>query len=294
MRAWFNDALSLLTLMHAWQVSSSKRLCLQHSHPVTELSSTRAADGNDHILKQYSRQLTPAERKLFVDWAGVHLDIVKMEDLLMRGNPGCQYEYQLLYREKLRAEKQHRQGKSQADMSDFMSQGNAITAKGGIFVTKVDDTQRLYATYRQTDMNKAYLQAYGEYLCMDGTHWVDKYGDVLVIGTVVDCLGRTQNGFSIISPGEDGEMMKDAMDKFAVGKGGTLHTDGAAWGAMLAEIYERDHQLCSDHYITKAPKLAADLGDEDESFQKLTSGFLHEHYRDQDALDEAIKAAERR
>jgi hypothetical protein len=138
---------------------------------------------------------------------------------------------------------------------------------------------------------------YGEYLSLDGTHWVDSYGHVLIAGTVKDCLGRTQIGFMLTAPSEDLELLTEATndDNFKVQPGGTLHTDGAPVFAALSDVLGRDHQLCSNHYGTKQNGAVASMaGDEALAFKTAVGQLLYEHLEDGDALDSALHAAKRR
>lgn len=201
--------------------------------------------------KEYPNQLTHQEQAIIDKWSGVHLDVALVESMLKQENPLVVYDYQMLYRElnKAAAIKRAREGE---EMTNFMRDGKNIARNGGLFDVKVDGNNRLYAAFRQSKRNKAYLMTYDEYLAMDGTHHVDRYGHLLIIGTVQDCLGMIQAGFSIIAPGEDGAIMSEGVDMFGVSRGkGTLHSDGAPWGALLAAELGRDHQLCSDHFITE-------------------------------------------
>ncbi len=272
-------------------LQDSDKCCLEHAHGVSNPTHTLAGNGQHHCLKHSAAQLVPSELAIFDTWAGVHLGIDKLEDILMKTHPGTTYDYQLLYRQKLRAEKAARDGKSFGDMTDFVEEGMAIAASGGVFHTKVDHCQRMFATFRQTTNNRAHLQAYGQYLCLDGTHWVDRYGHVLIIGTVKDCLGITQNGFSLICPSEDLDLIIESVDRFNIPTGGTLHTDGAAWGPVLAERLGRAHMLCTNHYTTKWSSAAAGMGPLYYVFSETIHAFIYQHYKDGPTLDDAMNSA---
>ncbi len=85
---------------------------------------------------------------------------------------------------------------------------------------------------------------------------VDKYSNVLFMVTVVDCLGKSQPIGSIIFPFEDADLIVQAMDLFGVPRrdseeGRVFHTDGAAWGPVVAQEFGMVHQKCSNHFMTK-------------------------------------------
>lgn len=138
-------------------------------------------------------------------------------------------------------------------MNDFMEKGFLLRELGGVFNYDVDTYGRLHSAVLQSVRQREYLQKYGRYIAMDGTHMVDKYGHVLVLVTVVDCLGLCQPAGIIICPSEDSSTMSKGLELLGVPKGGVLHTDGAAWGSILAEQFDRDHVLCSNHWLTKVP-----------------------------------------
>jgi hypothetical protein len=113
-----------------------------HCHELSPLTSTVAADGTNYGLKTYQGQLSRSERAVFQEWAGCHMDIVKLEDVLCAKHPGTCYDYQLLYREKVKADNENRRLHGLSDMSGYMRTGQQILQQGGLFVNKVDCTQR--------------------------------------------------------------------------------------------------------------------------------------------------------
>ena len=140
-------------------------------------------------------------------------------------------------------------------LNDFMEMGFLLRKTGGVFHYDLDTYGRLHWAVLQGRRNKEYLEKYSAYVAMDGTHLVDKYGHVLVLLTVVDCLGLTQPVGIIVCPSEDSEIMIKGLEFMGVPKGGVLHTDGGPWGPLLAKHFEREHILCTYHFLSKVTEL---------------------------------------
>ena len=170
---------------------------------------------------------------------------------------GVNYDYGLLRRTISSLECEER-AQDPIGMNELMEDGIKIRNNGGIFVFDVDAYHRLHTVCRQTTRNKQFLDMFGNYIAMDGTHLVDKYGHVMVLLNVTDSLGLTQVVGTIVCPSEDGLVMEGGMQKFGVTKGQdkVLHTDGGSWGPLLAANYDRRHHLCASHFSTKVRQLS--------------------------------------
>jgi hypothetical protein len=138
-------------------------------------------------------------------------------------------------------------------MNAFVAQGNSLRKNGGLFEFDIDGYCRVKSVYRQTPRNKQYLDTYGDYISCDGTHLIDKYGNLLLVLSVLDCLGVCQCGGTIVSPAENAEVLIKGFEAFGVTPGGlrTLHTDGGPWGPVVADKFQRVHLLCANHFTTK-------------------------------------------
>jgi hypothetical protein len=138
-------------------------------------------------------------------------------------------------------------------MNCFIAQGNSLRQNGGIFEFDIDGYCRVSSVYRQTARNKQYLDLYGDYVSCDGTHLIDKFGNLLLLLTVLDCLGVCQCGGTIVAPAENADILIKGFTLFGVkhGKTRSLHTDGGPWGPVVAEAFDRMHFLCANHFTTK-------------------------------------------
>jgi hypothetical protein len=138
-------------------------------------------------------------------------------------------------------------------MNAFIAQGNLLRKNGGVFEFDIDGYCRVSSVYRQTARNKAYLDLYGDYISCDGTHLIDKYGNLLLVATVLDCLGLCQCAGTIVAPAENSDILIKGFEVFGVQPGldKTLHTDGGAWGPVVAAAFNRVHTLCANHFTTK-------------------------------------------
>jgi len=162
----------------------------------------------------------------------------------------CHYDWHLVKSIKLGFEADAR-ARDPKGMNEFMEKGFLLRKLGGVFTYDVDTFGRLHSAVLQSVRNRKYLQEYGRYVAMDGTHMVDKYDHVLVLVTVIDCLGLSQPGGIIICPSEDSGVMMKGLEALGLPRGGVLHTDGGPWGPLLAEHFGRDHVLCSNHWLSK-------------------------------------------
>jgi hypothetical protein len=141
-------------------------------------------------------------------------------------------------------------------MNLFIEQGHLLRRHGGIFEFNIDAYSRVSTVFRQTRRNRLYLEAYGDYISCDGTHLVDKFGNLLLLMTVVDCLGISQCGGSVVAPAESADVIIEGLRLFGAGvgstkEGRTFHTDGGTWGPVVAAAMGRTHLLCTNHFATK-------------------------------------------
>jgi hypothetical protein len=138
-------------------------------------------------------------------------------------------------------------------MNAFIAQGNLLRKNDGLFEFDIDGYCRVTSVYRQTARNREYLAIYGDYISCDGTHLIDKFGNLLLVLTVLDCLGVCQCGGTIVSPAENADVLIKGFASFGVKPGElrTLHTDGGPWGPVVAAKFARVHLLCANHFTTK-------------------------------------------
>jgi hypothetical protein len=177
---------------------------------------------------------------------------VHAQELLQHQNPNTQYTWHLVRNVKTAFEASDK-ARDPDGMNTFVAQGNLLRKHGGLFEFDMDCYCRVTSVYRQTPRNKAYMAAYGDYIACDGTHLVDQYGNILILATVMDCLGLSQCAGSIVAPGESADIINKGFLLFDAprGKGNVFHTDGGPWGPVCAAAMHREHVLCANHYATK-------------------------------------------
>lgn len=179
--------------------------------------------------------------------------IMVLQERMQGQWPQFVYNYQLIYQH-MKTRHQQLVAEDPHGLNAFMNHGIALRANHGLFDFSVDRFNRLANVVRQSAVNKAYMEQYDDYIAMDGTHMVDQYGHILLMCSVVDCLGKAQcAGMVLSASGENAELCIDAMKQFGVtrGEGKTFHTDGGSWGPVVAEAFDRQHLLCTDHFSTK-------------------------------------------
>ena len=98
----------------------------------------------------------------------------------MHGGHRCHYDWHLV-RDIKRSLEADARALDPKGMNDFMENGFLLRELGGVFVYDVDTFGRLHSAVVQSVRNRKYLQEYGRYIAMDGTHMVDKYDHVLVL-----------------------------------------------------------------------------------------------------------------
>ena len=173
----------------------------------------------------------------------------------MHQNTGTHYSWHLVRNTKLAFEASDK-ALDPHGMNDFLKKGHLLRQHGGLFDFDVDAYARVSTVYRQTKRNKAYLAAYGDYISCDGTHLVDKFGNLLLLATVFDCLGKIQCAGSVVAPAENADIIIEGFRQFGAGVGSkepgrTFHSDGGTWGPVVAEAMGRQHLLCANHFTTK-------------------------------------------
>ena len=78
-----------------------------------------------------------------------------------------------------------------------------IARDGGCFEYIIDDSGRIRSWVLQEGATRQYLLAYADFVLLDGTHWVDKYDQILVPPMVVSYFARSITGAIIVAPAEE-------------------------------------------------------------------------------------------
>jgi hypothetical protein len=191
-----------------------------------------------------------------------HTLTARMQKILHQNNPTMLYSWRLVER-CMKQARVHSVEEGSTGMTLFFERSMQQKAYGTLFDCCFDVSQRLHSCVRQTPLQRAYMVLYGQYLAVDGTHLVDKYGHTAILPTVIDCLGRLQNAGCVLAPSEDGDTIEQGCLRLSAAwqpeeedaqgppQMATLHTDEAPWGESLAKALGRRWQLCSIHYGSK-------------------------------------------
>ena len=127
---------------------------------------------------------------------------------------------------------------------------------------------------------------------LDGTHWMDKYGDRLLPPCVVDCLWHTVCVGFIICQTENGVSAQNGMEKLGVQCGGTLMTDeGEAW-MQVVDHFKKKHTLCAKHFSNKICSAQAGLGGtRRDAFFRDASDLIYANFHTPDHLETKFQIA---
>ena len=102
-------------------------------------------------------------------------------------------------------------------MKKFMMYAEGIARGGGCFEYSIDDSGRIRSWLLEEGAIRRYLLAYADFVLLDGTHWVNKYGQIRVPPVVVSCFGRSITGAIIVAPAEDSEPIIEHLAQAGLG-----------------------------------------------------------------------------
>jgi hypothetical protein len=110
---------------------------------------------------------------------------------------------------------------------------------------------------------KDYAQKYGDFNLHDGTHSVNRYGEILLPSCVVDALGRTKISSIMLMDSENSDELLDFCSRLGglFKEGSTYMTDEGPAFAVVAEALGLEHLLCVDHWTTSIFSGTAGLGE---------------------------------
>ena len=148
-----------------------------------------------------------------------------------------------------------RLGTNGDQMKQFMMYAEGIARNGGCFQYGIDDSGRIRSWVLQEGAMRRYLVAYSDFILLDGTHWVNKYGQILVPPVVVSCFGRSITGAIIVAPAEESEPIIKHLAEAGLGmsdpaKKEVLMTDEGPAFPAVATAFDRWQLFCSNHFST--------------------------------------------
>ena len=165
-----------------------------------------------------------------------------------------------------------------------------------MFSWEVDDFQRLTNIVWALPIQRHYAAVYSDFVLLDGTHWADRFGDVLMPPLVVDGLGRTQPCGWILAPSENAQSAINGLGhlgfKSADCHPETLMTDDAPLWVNVAETFNSTHLLCSDHYRTTINAASAGLPSS-STFKKDAMSLIYGNYHTEDGFETAYNKMRR-
>jgi hypothetical protein len=117
---------------------------------------------------------------------------------------------------------------------------------------------------------RQYLLAYADFILLDGTHWVNKYGQILVPPVVVTCFGRSITGAIIVAPAEESDPIIKHLAHAGLGlsdpaKKEVLMTDEGPAFPAVAAAFDRWQLFCSNHFSTSVSTGLAGISAEEGS-----------------------------
>ena len=148
-----------------------------------------------------------------------------------------------------------RLGMNGDQMKQFMMYAEGIARNAGCFQYSIDDSGRIRSWVLQEGAMRRYLLAYSDFILLDGTHWVNKYGQILVPPVVVSCFGRSITGAIIVAPAEESEPIIKHLAEAGLGmsdpaKKEVLMTDEGPAFPAVATAFDRWQLFCSNHFST--------------------------------------------
>jgi hypothetical protein len=65
-----------------------------------------------------------------------------------------------------------------------------VKESGGVFEFNTDDDLRINQVYIMEASMKEYVEQYSDFIIVDSTHNVSKYNLLVMLHTIIDCLGK--------------------------------------------------------------------------------------------------------
>ena len=178
-----------------------------------------------------------------------------------------------------------RLGMNGDQMKQFMLYADGIARGGGCFEYSIDDSGRIRSWVLQEATMRQYLLAYNDFLLLDGTHWVNKYGQILIPPVVVSCFGRSITGGIIVAPAEESEPIIKHLTQAGLGtsdpaKKEVLMTDEGPAFPAVAAAFDRWQLLCSNHFSTSVSTGLAGIHAEEGTCirEDINKAIYHDFY----------------
>lgn len=274
------------TNVHQWIIGDSitrhaqlRRFCLAHSHPMRSIFKVHQEN-----LICLRHELREEEVSIIQDLAPYGVEPFRVAKILRgKADETKVYDPKLIGR--IMQRERERLGLVEDRTGDFFQYAREQARNGGIFEYEVDETQRIRSWLLQDAEMRAMLLAYDDFIILDGTHWVNKFGQILIPPVVVDCFLMSHLGAFILGPAESASLICTHLEQAGVeptdhsGRHSHLYsrplmTDEAPCFPLVAEHFKMLHLLCTNHYVTSIPKIEGCDGD----FNKDANDAVYEDF----------------
>lgn len=243
------------------------------------------------ILKTYQTQLTTEEHNVIAMMAPLSFNggVGTIRDLLMYQFPHWDYSSRLLHRV-IRIERERAFGKDPHQINRLYDQMQDVKASGGTYSMMMDDSGRLSRLFCIENSRTPYMQAYGDFAILDGTHCISMYRLVCLIVTLVDSLGKSvMCGFGLV-PSENADDVDAFLEEICLPTDVCVMTDGAFAFELVCEKRRLLQLHCTHHEKITMFKSVGGLGSEAETFRREASAAIHSIMASEEILDAHIKA----
>ena len=157
---------------------------------------------NGTVMKTRADELTNEERNMIRDYCNV-ADMYHLKLLLRNTFKKTDYSRDLLHNVVNREKRKKKNIKS--PLRDLFDLGKRLQIEGGIFEIGTDDEARIDRIIFQSRMQRRFVEMYGDFFVVDGTHGTNIHGMTLILTCVIDALGKTKIVGSIICHTESHE-----------------------------------------------------------------------------------------
>jgi hypothetical protein len=182
------------------------------------------------------------------------------------------------------------------NMNQLMALGKEINREGGLFDYVLDEDMRLQSLYIKFPTMDKYLQQYGDFFVLDGTHGTNAYGLTLIPLVIVEPLGKSIFVGIIICPAESSVYIIEGMKRLGIGKKNSvlLSDQGAAFG-LVAEALEMTHRLCAWHFLNGCMSNTCGMSkDVANNFLRTCNELVYKNYHCKEVfyskMDEALES----
>jgi len=217
-----------------------------HNHVLCKKVPCERITLNGKAMKKRVDELTNEERNMIRDYCNV-ADMYHLKLLLRNTFKNTDYSRELLHNVVNRERRKKKSIKS--PLRDLFDLGKRLQIEGGIFDIGSDDEARIDRIIFQSRMQRSFVEMYGDFFVVDGTHGTNIHGMTLMLPCVVDALGKTKIVGSIICHTESHEDILFGLKTLGLAeKKATMMTDQAIAFGTVAKELGLQHVLCTYHF----------------------------------------------